>query len=75
MTMTVEARRLSNGRPKTLFGLQDWTQWLDSTARSLFGMSGPAFEHAYYSRTIDISGEVEDVASVLPLIQRLRQLK
>jgi hypothetical protein len=45
----------------------------DGMARSVFGMSGSEFEMAYYAGIIADSGELRDLASVLSLIERLRE--
>jgi hypothetical protein len=69
---------MSPGRPKApdarIFGLQDWMRWLDVTARSLYGLSGEEFERAYKQGTIEKKGSASDLASVIPLIRRLRTL-
>lgn len=54
-----------------IFGPSDWLAWLDQRARALFGMSGPEFEAAY-SRGELRTGSADDLASVLPLIAKLR---
>jgi hypothetical protein len=59
--------------PKRIFSLSDWTRWLDDRCTSLFGLSGAAFEMAYESGDLGNSGAAQDVASVLPLIRRLRR--
>ena len=66
-------RRGDLGRER-VFGLSDWTAWLDSHARAIFGMSGDDFEREYMSGNIDKSGSAQDLASVLPTIGRLRKL-
>jgi hypothetical protein len=55
-----------------VFGLSDWTNWLDQRAKNLFGISGPEFEIAYDAGKLASSGVAHDVASILPLIRRLR---
>lgn len=57
---------------KKVFGLSDWTAWLDSITTRLYGMSGENFERAYVSGNMDQSGTASDIASILPLIRRLR---
>jgi len=59
---------------RRVFGLSDWTDWLDLTTRCLYGMSGEDFERAYMSGSIEKSGTASDIASILPLIRRLRAL-
>jgi hypothetical protein len=65
-------RNISISRAPKLFGLADWIGWLDSATRSMLGMSAEEFERSYMDGTIEHSGEVEDIASVLPLIRSLR---
>lgn len=55
-----------------VFGLADWTAWLDGMARRIFGMSGEEFEQAYRAGSLVGSGPATDLASVLPLIDALR---
>jgi hypothetical protein len=55
-----------------VFGLAEWTAWLDTAARGMFGMSGAEFERSYDDGIISESGEAKDIASMLPLIRRLR---
>ena len=69
---TTENRLLRRGGYR-LFGLHEWTSWLDATARGVLGMSGDEFESAYRSGTIADSGEAKDLASMLPLIESLRR--
>jgi hypothetical protein len=56
-----------------IFGLADWLKWLDRTANTLYGMSGPEFERAYRGGTIEQTGTASDIGSVLPLIDALRR--
>ena len=55
-----------------VFGLSDWEAWLDEMARAIFGVSGAEFEASYPRGTFGLAGVAGDLASVLPLIQRLR---
>jgi hypothetical protein len=55
-----------------IFGLSEWESWLDRMTTSLFDMPGPDFERAYLEGKIEDSCNVRNVASVLPLIRRLR---
>jgi len=67
-------REIPRGAPCALvFGLSDWTAWLDRLARSIYGMSGPEFEAAYAAGTFAPSSVADDLGSVLPLIRRLRE--
>ena len=56
-----------------IFGLNDWTAWLDRAAREICGMSGTEFELAYGAGVLGNSGVVSDLGSVLPLIHELRR--
>jgi hypothetical protein len=68
---------MSNGTNRrnvqVLFGLPEWLTLLDTSARALFGVSGEAFERSYVDGTMNTSGEAHDLASVIQLIQRLRE--
>lgn len=55
-----------------VFNLTDWLAWFDRMSRSLFAMSGEEFEEAYRARRIS-GGSADDLGSVLPLIDRLRE--
>jgi len=57
---------------RRVFGAAEWTTWVDTMARRLYGMSGDAFEGAYARGELR-GGSAEDIASVLPLVRRLRQ--
>lgn len=59
--------------PLRVFGLAEWTAWLDQMAHSLLGMTGSEFEEAFAAGSLGPSGVVKDLSSVLPLIRRLRQ--
>lgn len=56
-----------------VFGLNDWTAWLDRLARSIFGMTGLEFEAAWKDGALVGNGIASDLASMLPLINRLRE--
>ena len=57
-----------------VFGLSDWVAWLDRQAQAVFGLSAAEFEREYTLGNITKSGVAEDLASVLPTIERLRRL-
>ena len=67
--------RSAHEEPARLFGLADWTAWLDDMARRLFGVSGAEFEAGYGAGTFGVSGVADDLAAVLPLIRQLRHLE
>ena len=67
--MTRRGRCVDVGR---IWGLAEWTRWLDTSASRMFGMSGAEFEIAYESGLIERCGSASDLGSVLPLIRRLR---
>ncbi len=72
MTQVHVERRHTLQRER-IFGLAEWIEWLDQRARAIFGLSGEEFEDRYKSGIIDKSGVAEDLASVLPTIDRLRR--
>jgi len=53
------------------YGLPLWTAFLDSHARSIFGISGEEFEARYEAGTFGIGTVADDLGSILPLIRRL----
>lgn len=57
-----------------VFGLQDWVDWLGHMANRLFGLTAAEFEAAYRRGDIH-SPSADDVGSVLPIIDRLREQK
>lgn len=71
--MATAPLRNSSPRNGRIFSLDDWISWLDYMARSLFGLSGEQFEAAYAEGRFAGRGVADDVASILPLIQKLRQ--
>jgi hypothetical protein len=54
-----------------VYGLTEWLEWLDRAATSIYGLSGAGFEAAYRAGFFG-PGPADDLASVLPLIERLR---
>jgi hypothetical protein len=56
-----------------IFGLREWLAWLDRLATSLFGMTGDEFESAWHEGKLVESKIASDLASMLPLIDRLRR--
>ncbi len=58
--------------PGRVFGLTEWTEWLDRLARALWGISGPEFERAYAAGDFSDSGPARDLGSFLPLLAKLR---
>lgn len=56
-----------------VFGLAEWTAWLDRLAHSIFGMTGEQFEEAFKEGRLANSGPAQDLGSILPLITELRQ--
>ena len=56
-----------------IYGLQEWLSWLDQLSTSIFGMTGPEFEYAWTNGSLAHSEIANDIASLLPLINRLRQ--
>ena len=57
-----------------IYGVSEWADFVDQTARRLFGLSTPEFADAVERGTIEKSGSAADLASLLPLIDRLRSL-
>jgi hypothetical protein len=55
-----------------VFGLNDWIDWLGTLTSRLFGLTAAEFESAYARGELR-SGTADDLASVLPLIRRLRE--
>jgi hypothetical protein len=58
-----------------IYGLREWLAWLDRLSISIFGMTGSEFESAWTSGSLAYSEIAIDLASLLPLINRLRQRK
>lgn len=56
-----------------IYGLREWLAWLDRLATSIFGMSGAEFESAWAAGNFAESEIASDLASILPLIDRLRR--
>jgi len=56
----------------TVYGLGEWEAWLDRMARSIYGMSAAEFESAYGVGHFSPNTVADDLASVIPLIRRLR---
>lgn len=71
--MNSQGTRQARSDERHVLGLSEWTAWFDLAARRIFGMSGDDFERQYTNGIIGKSGEAEDLASMLPLIVRLRE--
>jgi len=56
-----------------VFGLQEWTAWLNRMAQSLFGMTAEEFEEEFVSGRLADSGAAQDLGSMIPIISKLRQ--
>jgi hypothetical protein len=66
--------RKHTGRVVRIYGLAEWSEFVDQTARLLFGLSGQEFAVAVQSGTIEKYGAASDLAGLLPFIDRLRSL-
>lgn len=56
-----------------VFGLTDWTEWLEDTAGALYGLSAADFEDAYMDGRFHDDGRAGGLIFALEMIQRLRE--
>lgn len=70
VTLLSMSRRRVSG---IIFGLPEWTHWLDQRSRAIFGISGAEFEAQYAAGAFAGRGVAHDLAAILPLIVRLRE--
>jgi len=54
-----------------VFSLQDWNRWLERLSLSIFGISGLEFREQYAAGRFAGRPIAEDLASAIPLIERL----